>query len=180
MLRWYTLGMKMYSFFGTFCIILGANILSFHSVLINIENGFFTQNFQHNFCYLSYDSVFSTSFYVFTHLCLFEWTTSSRCFLWNHMSGIFHIKLKWDIEFICNIWLSTSSNLVIIWIVFEVYFHFGVCCDNYRFFTTVFSNCLISISKWDFFWQFYFLGFELFYFKYHLQKNLFHIYLVEV
>jgi hypothetical protein len=108
------------------------------SVLINIQNGFFTQNFQHNFCYLSHDSVFSTNFYVFTNLHLFEWTTSSRCFLRSHMSGIFHIELKLDIEIICNIWLSTSSNLIIIWMGFEVYLHFGIYCVNYNFSTNIF------------------------------------------
>jgi hypothetical protein len=42
------------------------------SMLRNTQNGFLIQNFQHNSCYLSNDNVFSTNFYVFTHLCLFE------------------------------------------------------------------------------------------------------------
>jgi hypothetical protein len=103
-----------------------------------------TQIFQHNSCYLSNDNGFSKNSYVFTDVCLFEWKNSSRC-------GILHIKLKWDNEFICNIWLNTSSNLLIVWMVFEIYLHFVVYRYNYIFFTNILFNHLISTSKWDFF-----------------------------
>jgi hypothetical protein len=99
-------------------------------------------------------TIFSTHIYVFTHLCLFEWKTSFICFLWNHMNGILHITMKWDNELICNIWLSTSSSLIIVWMVFEVYLHFAIYHDNYKFFTNIFFNHLISISKWIFFHKF--------------------------
>jgi hypothetical protein len=55
------------------------------SVLKNTKNGFLKQILPHNFCYLLNDSVFSKIFYLFTHLCLFQWKTSSRCVLCNHM-----------------------------------------------------------------------------------------------
>jgi hypothetical protein len=72
------------------------------SILKNIEIGFLTQILLHNSCYLSNDNVFPKNIYVFTHLCLFEWKTSSKCFLWNHMNETFHIELKWDNELICK------------------------------------------------------------------------------
>ncbi len=86
---------------------------------------------------------------------------------------------KWDNEFICNIWLSTSSSLIIVWMVLEVYLQFAVYCDDYKIFTNILFNHLISISKWDFSLQYYSLGFELLYSKYHLQKNFFTMNLVE-
>jgi len=129
------------------------------------------QRFQHNFCYFSNDNVFSTNFYVLTHLCLFEWKISFKCFSWNHMNEILHIKLKWDNEIICNIWLSTSWSLVIVWMVFEIYLHFAVYHDDDHFCTNIIFNHLTSISKWIFFLQSYFLDFVS-YSKYHLQENL--------
>jgi len=44
-------------------------------------------------CYLSKESFFIHFFFI--HLCSFKWKTSSICFLWNHMSGTFHMELKW-------------------------------------------------------------------------------------
>jgi len=54
--------------------------------------------------------------------------------------------------------------------VFEVYFHFAIYWYEYNFFINIFFNHLISISKWDVFWQSYSLGFELPYSKYYLQR----------
>ncbi len=65
---------------------------------------------------------FQKTYMYYTHTCLFEWKNSSNCFLWNHMNRTLHIELKWDNELIRNIWLNTSSNLVIFWMIFEVYF----------------------------------------------------------
>jgi hypothetical protein len=104
------------------------------------------------------------------YVCLNE-KPHSDFFWWNHMNGILHIELTWDNELICNIWLSTSSSLIIVWMVLEVYLHFAIYCDDYKIFTNILFNHLISISKWDFFLQSYSLGFELHYSKYHLQKN---------
>jgi hypothetical protein len=105
------------------------------------------QNLQHNSCYLWNDNVFSTKFYVFTHLHLFEWKISFRCFLWNRMNGTFHIELKWNNEFICNIWLYTSSSLIVISMILKyirpLHYH-----DNHNFFINIFFNHLISILKW--------------------------------
>ncbi len=67
------------------------------------------------------------------------------------MSETLHIKWRWDNEFICNIWLSTSSSLIIIWMIFEICLHFVIYCDNYFFFINILFNHLMSISKWDFF-----------------------------
>jgi hypothetical protein len=108
---------------------------------------------------------FQKTYMYYTHLCLFEWKTSSKCFLWNHMNRTLHIELKWDNELIWNIWLNTWSNLVIFWMVFEVYLHFVVYWYNYNFFINIFFNHLILILKWDFFLQYYSLGFELPYSK---------------
>jgi hypothetical protein len=131
-----------------------------------------TQIFQHNSCYLSNDNGFSKNSYVFTDVCLFEWKNSSRC-------GILHIKLKWDNEFICNIWLNTSSNLLIVWMVFEIYLHFVVYRYNYIFFTNIVFNHLISTSKWDFLTIFFF-GFWNILFQILFTKKCFSINLVEV
>jgi hypothetical protein len=77
-------------------------------------------------------------------------------------------------QWIHMIWLSvsSSSSLVILWMVFEIYLPFAVYHDDYNFFINIIFNHLISISKWDFFLQSYSLGFELPYSKYHLQKTL--------
>jgi hypothetical protein len=142
-------------------IILGAIFFISFSVLRIIKNGFLTQVLQHNSCYLSNDNGFSKNSYVFTHLRLFEWKTSSRC-------GILHIKLKWYNELICNIWLSTSSNLLIVWMVFEIYLHFVVYWYNFIFFTNILFNHLIFNFKVGFFLQSFSLGFEIL----DLQKNV--------
>jgi hypothetical protein len=63
--------------------------------------------------------------------------------------------------------------------VLEVYLQFAVYCDDYKIFANILFNHLISISKWDFSLQYYSLGFELLYSKYHLQKNFFTMNLVE-
>ncbi len=68
--------------------------------------------------------------------------------------------------------IEYSSNLVIVWMVFEVYLHFAIYWYDYNFFINIVFNHLISISKWDFFLQSYSLGFELLYSKYYLQKNV--------
>ncbi len=71
-LQWYILNKKMYSFFSTFCTILGVDFFISFNILRNNKKRFLTQILQHNFCYLSNDSGFSKNFYVFTHFCLFE------------------------------------------------------------------------------------------------------------
>ncbi len=162
---------KKYSFYNTFCIILGAIFFISFSVLKNIKNENLTQILQHNSCYFSNDSG-SKNFYVFTHLCLFKWKTSSRF-------GILHIELKWDNEVICSVWLSTSSNLLIVWIIFEVYLHFAIYWYNYIFFINILFNHLISASKWDFLIIFFF-GFWNTLFQVLFTKRYFNINLVEV
>jgi hypothetical protein len=72
-LLWYILNKKMYSFFSTFIIILGAKIFISFNILRNTKNGFLTQILQHNSCYLSNDGGFSKKQKnVFTHACLNE------------------------------------------------------------------------------------------------------------
>jgi hypothetical protein len=82
-------------------------------------------------------------------------------------------------ELICNIWLTTSLSLVIVWMVFEVYLHFAIYHDDYKFLTNIFFNHLILISKWFFFYNLIFWVLQLLYSNYHLQKT-FNISLVEV
>jgi len=63
--------------------------------------------------------------------------------------------------------------------VFEIYF--VVYWYNYNFFINTFFDQFISISKWEFFGQFYSLGFELVtLFQLLFVKNNFNINLVEV
>ncbi len=81
-----------------------------------------------------------------------------------------HIKLKWDNE-LCNKWSSISSNLVIIWMVFEIYLHFVIYHDDYNFFTIILFNNLILISKVEFFYNLFF-GFWTTLLQVWLQKNL--------
>ncbi len=150
------------------------------SVLRNIENGFWAQILPHNSCYLSNDRAFKKKLYVFTHLSLFEWKTSSKCFLWNHISGILHIELKWDNELIYDIWLSTSSSLIIFWMVFEVYLHFAIYRYDYNFFINIFFNHLILISKWFSFCTILFFEFWPTLFQVLFAKNCFNFSLVEV
>jgi hypothetical protein len=114
--------------FGYILYYFGGRFFSISSnVLRNIENGFWTQFLLHNSCYLSNDSVFPKNLYVFTHLHLFEWRISSRCFLWNHMSGTLHIELKWDNELICNI---------------KYFIKFGNCLNG---FWNIFAFCNILV-----------------------------------
>jgi hypothetical protein len=40
-----------------------------------------------------------------------------QMFFMKSHDGIFHMELKWYNQYIFNIWLSTSSNVVIIWII---------------------------------------------------------------
>jgi hypothetical protein len=56
--------------------------------------------------------------------------------------------------------------------VFEVYLHFAIYRDNYNFLINTFFNHLIFNLKVGFFLQSYYLSFELFHSKYHLQKTL--------
>jgi len=63
--------------------------------------------------------------------------------------------------------------------VFEVYLHFAIYHDDYNFLTNILLNHLILISKKYCFLQSYFMGFELPYSNYHLQKP-FNISLVKV
>jgi hypothetical protein len=119
-LWWYISGKKMFFLKIHFVLFWGRFSFISFKFLINTINGFLTQSFQQNSYYLSNDNVLSTNFYVFTHLCLFEWKISSKCFLKNHMNGItLCIKLKWDNELICNKWLNILSNLIIIWMVLK-------------------------------------------------------------
>jgi hypothetical protein len=63
--------------------------------------------------------------------------------------------------------------------MFKVYF--AVYQYNYKFFINIFLDHLISISKWEFFWKFYSLGFELVtLFQILFAKNSFNINLVEI
>jgi len=64
------------------------------------------------------------------------------------------------------------GNCLVNWVVFEVYFHFAIYHDDYKFFTNIVFDHLISISKWDILLQFYSLDIELPYSRYHLQKTL--------
>lgn len=128
-----------------------------NTILINFEMiSFFQQTFVYSHV---------------THLHLFEWKFSSIHFLWNHVNGTLHIEMKWGNEFIRNIWLTTWSSLLIIWIVFKVYLHFVIYCDDYNFLINIYFNNLKSISKWDLFLQSSYLGFELPYSKYYLHKT---------
>ncbi len=120
-----------------------------------------------------------TFLYSHTYICLNE-KLHLDVFLWNHMSGIFHIELKWDNELIYNIWLSTSSSLAIALIVFEVYLHFAIYWYDYNFFIYIIFNHLILISKWIFFLQSYFFGFWSTSFQVLFAKKCFNISLVEV
>jgi hypothetical protein len=95
------------------------------------------------------------------------------------MSKTLDIELKWDNKFICNILLNTSSSLVIIWMVFEVYLHFVVYGYDYKFFINIFFILLISISKWDFF-TILFFGFWITSIQILFEKDHFNINFVEV
>jgi hypothetical protein len=55
--------------------------------------------------------------------------------------------------------------------VVEIYLHFAIYWDDYKIFTNIYYNHLISIQS-GILLQSYSLGFELPYSKYHLQKNL--------
>ncbi len=55
--------------------------------------------------------------------------------------------MKWYNQLIFNIWLNTSTSLVIVWMVFGIYFHFVIYWYNYNCFMNMFFNHLISISK---------------------------------
>jgi hypothetical protein len=145
--------------FSTFYILLRDFFFMASSVLRNTKNGFLTKILPHNSCYLSNASVFSNNFYGFTHLHLFEWKVSSNFFCEITWVKTLHIELKWDNEFLCNIWLNISSSLVIVWMVFYVYFHFTVYWYNYNFFTNIFFNHLISNFKVGFVFTILFFGF---------------------
>jgi hypothetical protein len=165
----------MYLFFSVLCIILGAIFLSFLLA--------FWKTLKMDFWHISSLTIFvifqMIVFFQKTHLRLFEWKTSSKCFLWNHMNGTLHIELKWDNELICNIWLSISSNLVIVWMVFEIYLHFAIYRYDYNFFTNILFNHLISISKWDFFFTILLFGFWTTLFQVLFAKKCFNFSLVE-
>jgi len=113
--------------FNTFCIILGVDFFSFHLD--------FWKTIKMDFCHKSSFTIiviFQMIVFFQKHLCIHTfmlvWMKNliHVCFLWNHMNGPFHIELKWDNEFICNIWLNTSLSLVIIWMIFEIYLQFIV------------------------------------------------------
>jgi hypothetical protein len=123
-------GLHLYSFGGNFLFI------SFN-ILRNTSNGFLTQSFQHNSYYLQMIMFFQQLLCL--HMFMFVWMKNliQIYFVKSHEWNSSY-KLKWDNEFICNIWLSTSSNLVIVWMVFEVYLHFAVYRDDYNFLINIF------------------------------------------
>jgi hypothetical protein len=91
----------------------------------------------------------------FRHLCIHTYM-----FIWmKNLIQMFFVKShEWNFSYkiemghLCNIWLNTSSHLVIVWMVFEVYLHFAIYCDNYNFLMmNIFFKHLLSISKWVFF-----------------------------
>jgi hypothetical protein len=95
----------------------------------------------HNF--LSHCNSPPFKFFWHTYIC-FNRKPHLDVFLGNHMSGTFHMEL---IHLIFNIWFSISWSLIIIWMVFGLYFHFVVLCDEYHIFTNIFWNHLISIKN---------------------------------
>jgi hypothetical protein len=144
-------GYILYYFEGKFSFISS-------SVLINISMDFWHK--ASNTIFINFQMIIFFNKLLFihmlhkcTHLHLFEWKFSYIFFLWNHINRTLHMELKWGNEFICNIWLNTSSSLVIIWIVLKVYLHFVIYCDDYNFLTNIYFDHLISISKWDLFLQ---------------------------
>jgi hypothetical protein len=111
--------------------------------------------------------------YVFTHLHLFEWKTMFRVFCELTWMNFFNMELKQYNQLIFNIWLSTSTSLVIVWMVFGVYLHFVVYWYDYIFFMNIYFNHLISISKQIFLFTILFLGFWTTLFQVQLAKNPF-------
>jgi len=55
--------------------------------------------------------------------------------------------------------------------VFGVYFHFVVLCDEYHIFTNIFWNFNIN-KKCNLFWKISYLGVELLYYGYILWKEI--------
>ncbi len=62
---------------------------------------------------------------------------------------------------------------------FWIYLHFAIYRYNYIFFSNIFFNHLISISKWDFFWHIFFWFWNTL-FQVLFTKNDFNINLVDV
>ncbi len=106
------------------------------------------------------------------HTFTFVWVKIfTLIFLWTHMNETFSIELKWYNQFIFNIWLSTSTSLVVVWMVFGVYLHFVVYWYDNNFFMNVLFNHLISISKQFFLFTILFLGFWTTLFLVQFVKN---------
>jgi hypothetical protein len=114
---------------------------------------------------------FSTNFFFSTHLCLFEWKTSSKYFLWNHRNETYNMELKWYDQLIFNISLNISSSFVIIWIIFRVYLHF-VVIDTCINFSQIYSLIIKYQHKMLFLLTIALLEIELPYFEYNLWKHL--------
>jgi hypothetical protein len=55
--------------------------------------------------------------------------------------------------------------------VFGVYLHFVLLCDEYHIFTNIFFNHLISIKNVIYFEKNYYLGVELLYYEYNFWKK---------
>jgi hypothetical protein len=66
-----------------------------------------------------------------------------QIFLWNHMSQTFQLQLKWDNQFIFNIWRSTPSSFAIIWIIFRIYF--ALCNISWQHIN--FHKCHLMLIK---------------------------------
>jgi hypothetical protein len=84
--------------------------------------------------------------YVFTHLHLFEWKTMFRVFCELTWMNFFNMELKQYNQLIFNIWLSTSTSLVIVWMVFGVYLHFVVYWYDYIFIPWVLNYFIPSTT----------------------------------
>jgi hypothetical protein len=79
---------------------------------------------------------FQHFFSFHTHMWKFE-SHLSVIFVKSHeWNSLYGIEMVWLIS---NIWLSISSSLAIIWIVFKIYFHFELQCYEYCILKTIIS-----------------------------------------
>jgi hypothetical protein len=123
-------------FWGSFSFI-SSSILKTHQM------DFYT-NFSTQFLLPVKIIVFFQQTFMFSHIYVYlNEKSHSHSFVKSHWWNF-----SYRIEMGQWIWLSISSSLVIVWMVFEVYLHFAVYHDDYKIFINIISNHLISISKW--------------------------------